>query len=456
MAASYRHKNNDALTSDILFHALRIVIEQHSSLSIHTLVRPSPKKEGNHRAWRARLKSINLEDCTSFIDDYDDSELSMQALFQKTHNEWFDLEDRTRPLWRLIVVNHVHVLFVWQHLVCDGIGGIAFHKSLLAALNKVASEGNTARVANTLVKTSTKPLPTNLFVLFQKAGYKSNVLATVSKVAWLALFRLWYGGKSFFFDDATYSKKVPTLGQVKDEDRCVTSVKTLRLSPVVLEKCLAACKKNKTTFGTFLATVIDVTLATDVYPLSKARMLAMQVDLRRYLPHNDDLINMTSSVGRVSQVHKYREAGQEPLSNHSRFWKLAQEYNHWLQDHLSVPKHGTPIPIQDSLLLKPADEETFAKQVIANLGFAMDRSYTISNLGAVDSGVDHDAPWEHSAMEFSCCATKPCIGWLLYFAVISLKGGECVINVSYEKGAFKDEHVQEILEKIEQRLISVL
>jgi hypothetical protein len=86
------------LTTNNLFRALRVVIEQHPSLYVLGLPRPSSKKEGSHRAWKARLKSIDLEDCTTSIDNYDDAELGMQAIFQKTHNEWFDLEDRTRPL----------------------------------------------------------------------------------------------------------------------------------------------------------------------------------------------------------------------------------------------------------------------------------------------------------------------------------------------------------------------
>lgn len=60
-----------------------------------------------------------MQDCVSFVDDYDDSDIGMRRLFQKVRREWFDTEDKTQPLWKAIVVNRVHVQFVYHHAVCD-------------------------------------------------------------------------------------------------------------------------------------------------------------------------------------------------------------------------------------------------------------------------------------------------------------------------------------------------
>jgi hypothetical protein len=298
-------------------------------------------------------------------------------------------------------------------------------------------------------------LPIEAAVLFRKRGYTPNILASVSKIIGFTLFRLWYGQRIFFLNDAVYSKKVPVLGQVKEKKRCVTSIQSFRLKPVILEKCLLACKRNQTTYTSLLATVIDMTFAIDVYPLSKARMLKRQVDLRRYLPQIDDMVNLSSTVSRVSRVYIFREARRESSPNSSGLWELAREHNHWLQDYLSDLKHPTPISIRDSMFPTPEDEESSATKIVPHIGVAAKGSYTISNLGAVDSNFDcierHEL-WGLSAIEFSCCATKSCIGSLLYFAVLSLKGGDCVINANYEKGVLKDEQVQVIVEKINQRL----
>lgn len=411
--------------------------------------RPSSKKAGHYVAWKARLKSIDLKDCTTFLENYDDSAAGMRTLFQHAHNEWFDVEDLTRPLWRVIVVNHVHVIFVWQHLVCDAKGGIAFHKSLLGALNKIAKEGNIANNPSSVVSTSTKPLPTDAADL-----YKPNLIKSLWQILGIILFRFWYGRRNFFFSDATYNRTVPGLGQVKKEDRCVTSIQGFKLSPKTLESCLIACKKNQTTLTSLLATVIDTTLAVDVYPLATVRMLNRQVGLRRYLPQTDHMVNLATTICRMSRLDKYREAGRELPSDSSQFWDLARDDSRWVQDYIS-DKRQTPTPIQDSMFPTPEDEEGFSTNIMPNLSITTEGSYTISNLGAVDSTfgqVEGDEPWRLSAIEFSCCATKACIGSILYFAVVSLKGGECAINASYEKGVIQDEKVKEIMKKIEQRL----
>lgn len=458
IAASYRHESNKPLTSNIIFRALRLVIDRHPSLRVLGISRPSSKKAGHHEGWKGRLKSIDLKTCTTFIDNYDDSELGMRALFQRAHNEWFDVEDMTRPLWRLIIVNHVHVIFVWQHLVCDGKGGIAFHKSLLGALNEIAKEGDVEKfTTSTVVTTSTKPLPTNAADLFKENGRKPNILASLLQVFGIIFFRLWHGRRSFFFDDATYSKAIPVLGQVKKEDRCVTSIQGFRLSPAIVENCLIACKKNQTTFTSMLATIFDMTLAIDVYPLSKVRMLNRQIDLRRYLPQTDNMTNLSTTISRMSKVYKYRKAGREIAPDSSQFWDLAREDVRWLQNYIS-DKRKTPIPIRDSMFPTPETEEGYATNLIPHLYITTEGSYTISNLGAVDSKfgtAEEYQPWEMSAIEFSCCATKSCIGSIFYFAVVSLKGEECAVNVSYEKGVLKDEKVREIMEKIEQRLTAM-
>ena len=60
-------------------------------------------------------------------------------MLQVEHNTWFNTGDKTKPLWR-VVVNGSKVLFVFHHSVCDGRSGTIFHRSLLAALNKVVRE----------------------------------------------------------------------------------------------------------------------------------------------------------------------------------------------------------------------------------------------------------------------------------------------------------------------------
>jgi hypothetical protein len=266
----------------------------------------------------------------------------------------------------------------------------------------------------------------------------------------------------------------------------VTRLQSLQLSPHVLEKCLDACKKNQTTFTSLLVTLIDTTLATDIYPTSKYRILATQINLRRYTKQEDTVTNLASTITQASPLGAHRKAGKKQSSlspdseslnetrlvereiamEHDLFWDLARKHHATLKKALAENKNTTPVPIQDLLLLSTAgeDEEALAAHVFPGIGVMAERAYSISNLGAFEQRTDGDdvqggeetGPWRIGAIEFSCAATKPCCGYVLYFAVLSLKGGACMINITYVKGVLEDERVRVMIDRIEQRLNALL
>lgn len=120
-----------------MYKALPLVISEHPALATILVDQPS-KKIGRKRTWQARSKRIWFKDCVRFIDDVAEKE-HFARLLQAEHNTWFNTDDKTKPLWR-VVVNGPKVLFVFHHSVCDGRSGMIFHCSLLAALNKVIRE----------------------------------------------------------------------------------------------------------------------------------------------------------------------------------------------------------------------------------------------------------------------------------------------------------------------------
>ena len=74
----------------------------------------------------------------------------------------------------------------------------------------------------------------------------------------------------------------------------------LQLSNTVLTKCLTICKKSNTTFISLPANFIDITLSTDVYPDSKLRILATQVNCRGYAPQPDNIRNLANTITQAS------------------------------------------------------------------------------------------------------------------------------------------------------------
>jgi Alcohol acetyltransferase len=470
---SYHQQSNQPLSKALLFQALRTVITRHPSLSSILVSQASTQQDGTHQAWKAKLKSIDLEKCVSFIDDYDDSDSGIRELLQKAHNTWFDTEDKTLPLWNVIVVNKVHVLFVFHHSVADGVGGTAFHKSLLAALNSISKNGeNSSSSAAALPDTE---LPEDNITIFEAQNRKASIFRIIISCIHLLILRILLPKKYWVFNDARYSMKVPPLTSLnKSEDRTTTKVQNLRLDSSILSKCLAACKNNNTTFTSLLATLIDVTLATDIYPSSKFRILATQVDCRRYVKQGDNLRNLASTITQSCFVREHRKAGIAPLSINSgsemsplletkvmdchRFWNIARRYSSWLKEGLSEANGKTPIPVQDFMVMSSfqKEEEAFAKQILPSIGLTTERAYSLSNLGVFDGQMEEGGPWRIGNLEFSVAATKPCVGYMLYFGVITLKGGDCVLHATYNKGVLEDEMVFLLLERMEQRLSYLL
>ncbi|KAN0103245.1 Alcohol acetyltransferase [Hyaloscypha variabilis] len=468
--ASYHQPNDQPLNRTRLFQALQLVINQHPNLSNILVSQPSPDGKDSHQVWKARLKSIDLEKCVSFIDGYDDSESGLRRLLQKAHNTWFNTEDKTLPLWNLIVVNHTHVLFALHHSVADGIGGTAFHSALLAALNSVSKPSP----ASSVTPSPDNELPDDNIVIFSSQNRKASILRIILSCIYLLILRTLLPRKYWFFSSATYSMAVPPFtARGHAENRTKTKVQSLRLDHSILSKCLSACKKNNTTFTSLLATLIDVTLATDIYPNSKLRILATQVDCRRYAKQEDNIMNLASTISQTSFVSQYRKAGIAPISTNSSesspllgiklidcqlFWKLARKYNEWLKDGLSEANGKTPIPVQDFMVMSSfrKEEEAFAKQILPSIGLTTERAWSLSNLGVFDGqvteGEEVEGPWRIGNVEFSVASTKSCVGYMLYFGVVSLRRGDCVIHVTYNEGALEDEMVLRMLGSMEQRL----
>jgi hypothetical protein len=59
-------------------------------------------------------------------------------LLQEEHDTRFNTKDKTQPL-RRVVVSGPRILFVSHHSISDGRSGTIFHRSLLAALDKVTT-----------------------------------------------------------------------------------------------------------------------------------------------------------------------------------------------------------------------------------------------------------------------------------------------------------------------------
>ncbi|KAK9239159.1 alcohol acetyltransferase-domain-containing protein [Lipomyces kononenkoae] len=270
-----------------LFHELGIqsniivAATRHPALGIIGVAQSSQKKKSNHRLWEARLDDIKLEDVVEFV--HTESK-HLRRILESAHNEWFDTKDRSRPLWKLVVVHGTHVLFVYHHMIADGRSGYAFHQSFLAALNEVEATHKTMQPGvneSVIAKVPSTAPPEYALALIQTSV---SMIHVIWSFLWWTVVRLVFSKNSFLFSDASFSRTYPTIDKpFAKEDRTVTKVESLRIDCEMKQKCLQVCRNHDTTLTALLQTLIQLTLAADIYPEATLGFSGVAIDLRRYL-----------------------------------------------------------------------------------------------------------------------------------------------------------------------------
>ncbi|KAJ7498071.1 alcohol acetyltransferase [Mycena galericulata] len=123
-SARYTNADGATLTKELLFFALKKVIQIHPSLAVRL------EAEGSSRPLLVKLNSIELSLVVKFTDNND-----LEAAMQRQLSTPFDTRAQL-PLWRVEVLKDGTVVFIFHHAIGDGLSGVAFHQSLLAALQK--------------------------------------------------------------------------------------------------------------------------------------------------------------------------------------------------------------------------------------------------------------------------------------------------------------------------------
>jgi hypothetical protein len=500
VAATYSNGRDTLLKEALLFQALRKVIAEQPALSIVMHEEPSKENQTDRRSWEGRLKSINLPDCVSYLNDYDVSSNGLQNLLETNHNEWFDVQDRKKPLWRLVVVNKTHVLFIYNHFIADGSSGLNFHQSLLSALNRVSKDDDSAipaALGSPVIQiSSAPPLPPRGLDLLREQFSYYMVLVSVMHMIYLYLLRFMIPKQSWIFPEVDFDQRIPLNCKLPLKcKRPVTKVQRLYLHPLTLASCLEICRRNNVSFTALLYTLISITLAVDIYPEAKISNSNTLVNLRRFVNKSKRdiadkyMTNITSGFLHRPWLSAYRSAetplrslalfsDQSPCStmsngtlkanhqtstiNHAVVWDLARKYKAALDAGLRMPRPRTSPLVQNVLSiskLMPADEEAFASAIFATMRTLLPNIFSLSNLGAFTPAPASDSDtgsWTITNMEFSVSSYRIGFGAALYFAIISVKGGACVMNVDYQEGVIEDDLVERVIAGVERRLLRIL
>lgn len=370
-------------------------------------------------------------------------------------------------------VNGTEVIFISHHSVGDGMSGYAFHRSLLASLNMHDSESVEVSLDEVSGASETEspppkhPPPSSLDQIDDKLSW----LFVIYGFLFWQLIRLVINQRYFLFSNAVYSKTFPTVKKpLSIEERTVTKVERLRIQKGTMEKCLAACREHNTSFTALLHTLIQITLASDVYPDAEFGFSRVAVNIRPLLrvdPGLDIFANAASQYGRVQRLGKYRTAGSgssppstdsNSAANHyvepSLVWELAASYKAGMNNSI----HKTRDVVQDFLLITLIGEDDEDIGNFYGLGLYQNNSFLISNLGVFKPRENMiDGGWSIQEVGFSAGAVRAAVGDIgIGFMVSSVQNGDCVICATYENGVLIDEMVRTVLEAVYGRLNALL
>jgi len=244
----------------------------------------------------------------------------------------------------------------------------------------------------------------------------------------------------------------------------VTKIQTLRIDRETMAKCLTACRDHKTSFTGLLHTLIQVTLASDIYPNAKIGFSRLAVNIRPKVNLGPDVFtNAVSTYSRAQLLGGYLFAGSVPrhqvdtrndfqgLHVNSRLaWKLAASYRKGVRDFVKSSK-----PLQDIMsgkLLGEDEEEIDGTFHV--MGLYMNNSFLVSNLGVFEpQETMSNGNWEVSDVAFSAGAIRASLGEDgIVFNVASAKNADCMICATYKEGVLKVEMVRAVLDRVLGRL----
>lgn len=442
------------LTKPQVYAALHRVIAQYPELAMVGVVQPSPTA-GLHRLKRALLHRINLDTCTQFVDSPDDGVDA--RLLEKFHRQWLWTTTKPdTPWWQVVVINGRDVVFFFHHFVCDGRFIYTFHRALAEALNALPAA--VPAVSPTVpVDAATVPVATMMTDHYDLGGlaFVTAILSTIYSFLYHSLIRLFYGDRMLFAGPSRLPfVKRPLDAVVEPSERVVGRVASQRIPAPEMRAALAACRAHKTTFTPLLAILFNLVLATEYYPAAKLGFSYCAVDTRPILPKASgekaaaDVMNASSTFITEHRLKKLRRAALPATATSidaEAVWKLVHEYGTRLR---TAFQGSLPAVILNNVRGKVLglDLEDMLEKGMSLLGLFMSNSFILSSLGPF-SGPSEG--WQIDEIQFAAAVTQRSAGVNgLVINVAGIKGGDTIINISYEDGVLEPELVEGVLRSV--------
>lgn len=465
------------LTNPVILAALRTVVQKHAGLWVVFVQRPSSKR-GHHDLLKARLDTIDLETCVEF--EHDNGKGVDAALLERLHNEWDLASDEPDKPWWKVVVKGQDIIFVCHHSVADGMGTYVFHREFLAALNAMEwPQPPVPSPAPTQIHTSAVlgSLPKDPLVY----GGLHFKLWDVVCYTLLNLLLNWFLLRWIIFDSLPAAR--PCGRDISHppgpESRTVSRISSLRIPASQMTRVIKACRANDTTFTPLLLILMTLTLASDHFPDAKFAWTRYAYDLRPLIDMDaigdngptGDILNATGGDRHFYWLRRFRDAdaalhGNIPPDG-SAIWDLVREY----KQEMERARHGSASSMYQSAVFLGTSLEDFVARAFGSFKMSLPRTIHVSNLGpftptATNSKTDNGGqksseknpgPWKVEEVQFSVGATNGTVGTRgIILSGAGIRGGDTIINATYEEGIVTRERAEDVLEGLMNRLEALI
>ncbi|KAJ7176887.1 alcohol acetyltransferase-domain-containing protein [Mycena filopes] len=369
-AAQYTTQDGVLLTPEILFPALRRLIETHSALGLRL-----DGNEATANVYLVRLASIDLSRIVEFCVEKKSVEDAFEAQLVRRFETQTDL-----PLWRVEVLPDNTLVFAAHHTVADGMSHAVFLLSLFSALQMQ----NPNSVNSDIEKSSSPivPVPPSLPLIpsVDQSTTLRPSLPTIAKVVWSLLApvswtharRAWTGPPS---------PSAPTLA---------TRIRLLTLPPADVDALCATARAH------------DATLTSTLY------VAALAVFSRMLLAKDEGYTRL--GAGAALSLRSVAGIPEDTICDYPSVyyglprllpafsWPAAAGMKHTLR----VQKGGKGREIIGMMRILCGQ---FVPFMNAHLGAKRDLGFCVSNLGRVQvpAGVEGEGKWSIGKTMFAQC-----------------------------------------------------
>ncbi|KAJ7159033.1 alcohol acetyltransferase-domain-containing protein [Mycena crocata] len=413
-SARYNTLDNRVLTKEILFPALRILLETHAPLSVRF-----DGRDDRSDVSFTRLASVNLARVVEFSGNS-----NLQSALEKQLSQRFEDTVGDMPLWRLQVLSDNTVLFAIHHAIGDGLSTAAFHRVLIRALNAVPSPPPTD--SSTVAIHNIPHLPPIDDVTDLRPSLRtifSVMFETFAPTSWTKGYTAWTGNP------------VPSVPKMQSH------VRLMKFAPADAKRFAATCRSHETSvsgglYALAVCVLSRLVLKANNHPQYKTISVSVPVALR----------GVTGTAPDVICNHVSNWVSNPPLSPHFSWAQAAG-----VAAELQVQKRKSG----ELLGLLGWGKSQLVAFMKSQLGTKRTHGLIISNLGRVEvPAEDGEGRWGMDDMVFNTCDTfaGPAMG----MNVVSGPAGGLNISITWGEKSLETEFVDAFIEVFREEWNKVL